>query len=412
LLEEYRTLVRKKGGFVSHVSIKFSQISESQTVALTSLTADLIRQGKDVITLGVGEPDFDTPENIKKAGIFAIQAGRTKYTASDGLYDLKQAIGNWLEEMYNAHYSPEEIVITNGAKQAVAQAIFAVCDPGDEVIIPKPYWVSYPEQVKLAGAVPKMVHTAAENGFKITAEQLNREITSKTRMLLLNSPGNPSGAVYDIEELESLVEVARKAGIYILADEVYDQIIYDGKQFASLSSFKEFKSQLLYINGVSKSYAMTGWRIGFLAGDSAITRAVKKYQGHITSNASTISQYAAIEAYLGEKTFLPIMRAEYQKRRDYVLKRLTSFKNVSCFTPEGAFYAFSDFSAYYNRDMGLTSSVEFCKYLLKEFNVAIVPGIAFGMDDYARLSFATTLDTLEKALDRIEECLDSILKEE
>ena len=387
-------------------------LGESQTVGLTSLTNDLIRRGNDVVTLGVGEPDFETPENIKQAGIRAIRQGYTKYTAADGLFELKQAIISWLEEKYNASYSPGEIVVTGGAKQAVAQAIFAVCDPRDEVIVPKPYWVSYPELVRFAGATVKHISTTPDSNLKITAAQLERAITPKTRMLILNSPGNPSGAVYQAEELQEIVDIIRMSGIFVLADEVYDQIVYDDKPFASLSSFAEIKDQLLYVNGVSKSFAMTGWRLGFLAANKDIAAAVKKYQGHTTSNASTISQHAAIEAYLGEKTFIQDMVSAYQQRRDYVVKRLKNLEKVECVLPQGAFYAFPDFSAYYNNDSGLSSSIEFCNYLLKEVNVAIVPGIAFGMDRHVRISYAASTATLEKALDRIEAGLESISRQE
>ena len=394
---------------MSYISKKFSQISESQTVALTGLTNEMIRQGNDIISMGVGEPDFDTPMHIKEAGIQAISRGLTKYTATDGLYDLKKAISTWLKDSYDADYSADELIVTSGAKQAVAQAIFAVCDPGDQVLIPQPFWVSYPEQVKLAGAAPIFIETSAQGRFKISADDLKKAITKKTRLLLLNSPANPSGAVYSKQELEALVEIIRKAGIYVLADEIYDQIVFDNKKFASLSSFREIKDQLLYVNGVSKGFAMTGWRIGFLAANKSIINAVKKFQGHTTSNASTISQYAAIEAFRGDKSFISGMVSTYQKRRDYLIKRLKSFKNVDCFEPEGAFYAFPDFSMYYNRDIGLTSSIDFCSYLLKKFNVAIVPGIAFGMENHVRLSFATSMDTLKNALYRIEAGLDSIL---
>jgi len=391
-----------------HLSKKFMNLGESQTVGLTSLTNDLIRQGNDIVTLGVGEPDFDTPENIKRAGIRAIRRGETKYTAVDGLYDLKQAVISRLGEKYNAAYTPAEIVVTGGAKQAVAQALFAVCDPGDEVILPKPYWVSYPELARLAGATVRYVSTTSDAGLKITAAQLERAIGPKTRVLILNSPGNPSGVVYQAEELQEIVNVVHKSGIFVLADEVYDQIVYDNKSFVSLSSFAEIKDQLLYVNGASKSFAMTGWRIGFLAAHKDVAAAVKKYQGHTTSNASTISQHAAIEAYVGDKTFIQDMVAAYQQRRDYVIKRMKDFGNVQCVLPQGAFYAFPDFSSYYNNDLGLTSSIEFCSYLLQKFHVAIVPGIAFGMDRHDRLSYAASLDTLEKAFDRIGAGLESI----
>lgn len=395
---------------MAHLSKRFSKMNESQTVALTSLTAELLQQGIDVLTLGVGEPDFDTPEHIKQAGISAIQQERTKYTATDGLLDLRQSISTWLQQNYGADYRHDEIIITNGAKQAVAQAIFAVCDPGDEVIIPKPYWASYPEQVKLAGAVPVMLD-ASPGDLKISAASLKQAITNKTRLVLLNSPANPSGAVYRKDELEDFVEVAAQSGIYILADEVYDQILFDNNKFTSLSSFRKIKDQLLYVNGVSKSFAMTGWRIGFLAATGEIVQAVKKYQGHTTSNASTISQYAAIEAFKGEKSFLRDRKAAFQKRRDYVVDRLRAMPGITCIKPDGAFYAFPDVSAYYNHDVGISTSMQLCSYLLKNSNVAIVPGSAFGMDNHVRISYAASMHTLQRALDRIEIGLSILQKE-
>jgi len=391
-----------------HVSQRLSQISESQTVALNSLMAKMRREGKDVIALGAGEPDFDTPDHIKAAAIASIKEGFTKYTPADGIMELREAICVWLKNEYGADYVPNEIIVTCGAKHAVYEGILSVVDPGDEVILPAPYWVSYPEQIKMAGAVVKVIDSKQEKGLKVTARELEKAITDKTRLLILNSPSNPSGAVYDEKELQALVAVIKESGIYVLSDEIYDTIIYDGIKYTSMIKFKEIRDQVLLVNGVSKSFAMTGWRIGYLAAHKDIVTAVKKYQGHSTSNPTSISQKASLAGLLGEMDFLKTRNKAFTERRDYVHKRLNSIKGVNCMLPQGAFYAFPDLSFYFG-EKGINSSQDLCGYLLENFNVAIVPGIAFGVDQNARLSFATSMQVLEKALDRIESGLKSLL---
>ncbi len=394
------------------ISRRMSQISESQTLALSGLMARLKREGKDVVALGAGEPDFDTPQHIKEAAIAAIQKGFTKYTAAEGTAELREAICRWLLEEYQAEYKPSQIVVTCGAKHAVYQAILAVCNPGDEVLLPAPYWVSYPEQIKLAGATIKFMETNERSNLKISAAQLKDAITSRTKLLILNSPSNPSGAVYDARELSSLAEVIHDSGIMVLSDEIYDKIVFDDAQFASIAQFPEIRDQLLLVNGVSKTFAMTGWRIGFLAAHQDVANAVKNYQGHSTSNPTSISQSAALTAMLGQKQFIVDMRAAFTERRNYVHHRLCAMPNVRCLLPQGAFYAFPNISAYFGKRKGdrlIQSSVDLCGYLLQDFGVAIVPGSAFGMDSHARLSFATSMAVLEKALDRIENGLKSLL---
>jgi aspartate aminotransferase len=394
------------------ISKRFSQIGESQTVALNSVMAQMKREGKDVVGLGAGEPDFDTPAHIKNAAIEAIQAGFTKYTPADGIMELRESICTWLKNERHIVYTPKEVIVTCGAKHAVYQAICAVCDEGEKVLLPVPYWVSYPEQIKLSGAEMVPMETTLKNDLKITAAQLEKAIDKKTRLLILNSPSNPSGAVYDADELAAIVRVVRESGIYLLADEIYDQIIYDGIEYASATRFADIKDQLLYVNGVSKSYAMTGWRIGYLVANQDIITAIKKYQGHSTSNPASISQKAALAGYAGQKDFLRDMNRAFAERRDYVNERLNAIEGVSCLKPQGAFYAFPDFSYYLNRSKNgqeIKSSFDLCGYLLKNYSVAIVPGAAFGMDSYARLSFATSMDILKKALDRIEAGLLSLL---
>ncbi len=392
-----------------HISKRLSQISESQTVALNSLMAKMKREGKDVVALGAGEPDFDTPDHIKDAAIESIKAGFTKYTPADGLMDLREAICDWIKDEYGAEYQPNEVVVTCGAKHAVYEGILSVTDPGDEILLPAPYWVSYPEQIKMAGGVAKILETSQENGLKITAEQLKSAITDKTRLLILNSPSNPSGAVYNKQEIDALVKVIKESGIYVMSDEIYDMIIYDNMEYTSLTQYPEIRDQLLLVNGVSKSFAMTGWRIGFLAAHKDLITSVKKYQGHSTSNPTSISQKAALAGYNGQKDFLKEMNKAFTERRNYVHKRLNDMEGVKCMLPQGAFYAFPDFSYYFGKK-NINSSIDFCGYLLEEFNVAIVPGVAFGVDTNARLSFATSMEMLEKALDRIEDGLKSLLK--
>ena len=391
-----------------HISKRLSQISESQTVALNGLMAKMKREGKDVVALGAGEPDFDTPEHIKKAAIESINAGFTKYTPADGTMELRETICDWIKSEYGAEYQPNEVIVTCGAKHAVYEGILSVADPGDEILLPAPYWVSYPEQIKMAGANAVILDTNLENGLKITADQLRSAITSKTRLLILNSPSNPSGAVYSKKELDELVKVIKETGIYVMSDEIYDKIIYDNMPYTSLTQYPEIRDQLLLVNGVSKSFAMTGWRIGFLAGPKDLVTAIKKYQGHSTSNPTSISQKAALAGYKGDKDFLGKMTAAFTERRNYVHQRLNAMQGVTCMLPQGAFYVFPDFSWYYGKK-NINTSIDLCGYLLETFNVAIVPGVAFGMDSCARLSFATSMDVLKKALDRIEEGLKSLL---
>jgi len=391
-----------------HVSQRLANVCESQTVALNSLMAKMRREGKDVVALGAGEPDFDTPDFIKEEAIAAIRQGFTKYTPADGILELREAVCNWLKDEYNADYQANEVIITNGAKHAVYEGILAVVDPGDEVLLPAPYWVSYPEQIKMAGGVEKILDTKKEDGYKITPQQLEKAITSKTRLLILNSPNNPSGAVYSEAELAGLAAVIKKTGIYVLSDEIYDTIIYDQKKFTSMIKYREIRDQLLLVNGVSKSFAMTGWRIGYLAAHKDIVNAVKRYQGHSTSNPTSVSQKAALAGLLGKKDFLAVMNKAFTERRNYVHQRLTAIPGVSCMLPQGAFYAFPDFSFYYGKK-GIQGSNDLCSYLLEQFNVALVPGMAFGMENNTRLSFATSMQALVKALDRIENGLKSLL---
>lgn len=389
-----------------HVSKRLAQIQESQTLALTKTMARLKREGKDVVSLGAGEPDFDTPQHIKEAAIKAIQEGYTKYTPVDGAFELKDAICDWIKAEHGAVYEPNEIVVTCGAKHAVYQAIAAVCDPGDQVLLPIPYWVSYPEMIRLAGAEVVEMTPQDSTGLKITADQLEAAITPKTRLLILNSPSNPSGAVYSSSELDDLAAVIQKHEIYVISDEIYDKIVFRDR-FASMTVYEQIRDKLLYVNGVSKTFAMTGWRIGFLAAPKPIAAAVANYQGHTTSNPASISQRAALAGYVSDKSFLKEMVTAFHQRCDYVSERIRRMPHVRYEPPQGAFYAFPDFSWYYKGE--IKGSMDFCAYLLENHGVAIVPGIAFGMDTHCRLSFATSMANLEKALDRLESGLKALV---
>jgi aspartate aminotransferase len=389
------------------LSKRISEIQESQTVALSGLLAKMKSEGKDIVTLGAGEPDFETPSHIKEAAIAAIQEGFTKYTPVDGTNELKEAICDRMKNEYNVQYQPFEIVVTCGAKHAVYGAICAVCNPGEEVILPVPFWVSYPQQIRLAGAVVRPIMTTEENHLKISPTQLENAITNKTKLVILNSPNNPSGAVYSYAELSAIVKILKDKNIFILADEIYDKILFDSDPFTSMLSFPEIRPQLLYVNGVSKSYAMTGWRIGFLAASPDVIAVVKKYQGHCTSNPASISQKAALAAYRGPQEIIDEMNKAFSERREYIMKRLNAIKGMRCHPPQGAFYVFPNVSSFMNKTY-IKTSVDLSVYLLENYRVAVVPGIAFGMDSYIRLSFATSLSILEKALDRIEDGLMSL----
>lgn len=387
------------------LSKRFAEICESPTMALNSTLARLKREGKDVVALGAGEPDFDTPDHIKAAAVAAIEAGFTKYTPAEGAMELREAVCRWMAEELKVQVKPRQVIITCGAKHAVYQGVLAVCDPGDEVILPAPYWVSYPEMIKLAGAKMVTVNPQPDHQLKITAEQLAGAITPRTRLLILNSPSNPSGAVYSRSELDQLVKVIHQAGLYVLSDEIYDKIVFDDAEFVSLAAYPEIRDQLLLVNGVSKSFAMTGWRIGWIVGPENVADAIKSYMSHSTSNPTSISQKAALQALNGDKAFIAEMHQAFSERRDYVQKRLTAIPGVRSFPPQGAFYAFPDISFYFGKQykgQAINTSMELCAFLLEHFGVAVVPGSAFGMEAHVRLSFATSLAVLEKALDRIE----------
>ena len=394
---------------MSIVSNSLKRIKPSSTIAVTQKARELKAAGKDVIGLGAGEPDFDTPENIKKAAIEAINKGDTKYTAVDGTPALKQAIINKFKKENNLEYSTDEITVGTGGKQVIYNAFMATLNKGDEVIIPAPYWVSYPDMVLLAGGNPKIVKCNENDGFKLTPKNLKKAITKKTKWLILNSPSNPTGASYTRGEIESLSEVLIKnKNIHILSDDIYEHITYDNFNFFTIAQISKLKNRTLTMNGVSKSYAMTGWRIGYAAGPKEIIKAISKIQSQSTSNPSSISQAAAVEALNGPQDFIQERSDAFKERRDFVVNSLNNIKGISCLKPNGAFYVFPSCKKLLGKKTKLKTDKDFVEKLLEKSLVAVVQGSAFGLDGYFRISYATSMDNLKKALERIKSFCESL----
>ena len=394
------------------ISRNVQRMEPSITMAVTDKAKAMKAQGIDVISMSAGEPDFDTPENIKEAAYRAIQSGFTKYTPAVGIPELREAICQKFKRDNDLDYEPSEVVVSSGAKHSIFIAVMALLNPGDEVIIPAPYWVTYTEQPKLAGGNPVVVKAEKETGLKITLGQLKDAVTPKTKLFMLNSPSNPSGAVYTKEELEGLADVLLDTGVWVISDEMYESIIYDGEVHYSIAALRDgMKDQTITVNGVSKTYAMTGWRIGYAAGPGDVIKAMGKIQSQETSNPSSISQMAALEAITGSKDAFNEMLKAFDERRRFILERLNSIEGVSCITPKGSFYAYPDVSSYYGSGFNgkaVEGSVAMCTYLLEEAKVACVPGGGFGTDENIRLSYATSMENIEKALDRIEEGLSKL----
>ena len=382
-------------------------IKPSPTLATAAKAKAMKSQGIDVVDFGVGEPDFDTPENVKQAGIKAIQSGFTKYTPAGGTDELKEAVVEKFKRDNGLQYEKSQVLISCGAKHSLYNIAEALFDPGDEVIIPSPYWVSYPDQVLLNDAVPVIVETTEEEGFKLSAKKLEKAITKKTKALVLNSPSNPTGLAYDKKTLEEIAAIAVRHKIYVISDEIYEKLIYDGfKHFSIASLGAEIKDLTLVVNGVSKSHAMTGWRIGYAAGPKDVITAMANIQSQSTSNPASISQKAAVEALRGPQDFIRTMNVEFDKRRKYMVDRLNRIKGMSCLMPVGAFYAFPKVSQLYGKSVGgkrIANSSDLAAYLLEEAKVALVSGDAFGADAYIRLSYATSMENIIKGLDRIEQ---------
>lgn len=391
------------------LSRKGQGISSSVTLAITAKAKALKEQGIDVISFGAGEPDFNTPQNIQEAGIAAIKKGLTRYTPASGILELKHAICNKFRYDNNLEYKPSQIVISNGAKHSLFNALMAICNPGDEVIVPVPYWVSYPELVKLVGGIPVYVETREEDNFKYTRNSLINAISSKTKAIILNSPNNPTGTVYTKEELEMVAEIAIKYDLIVISDEIYEKLVYDGIKHNSIASLnEEIKRRTIVINGVSKAYAMTGWRIGYAAAEEEIIRIMSNIQSHATSNPNSIAQYASVEALNGPQEDIELMRKEFEKRRNYMVEKINSISGISCRKPDGAFYVMVNISKLIGkriRGFEIKNSLDFCAALLEDKKVAAIPGAGFGTDNYIRLSYATSLENIIEGLNRIENFL-------
>ena len=380
------------------ISERAAQLTPSLTLSIDSKAKAMKAEGIDVCGFGAGEPDFDTPEHIKAAAIEALQAGFTKYTPSAGIPELRAATAEKLAADNGLTYRPGQVVVSNGAKHSCYNAILATCQPGDEVVIPAPYWVSYPDMVRLVGAEPVIVPTMERNNWKMRPEDFENAMTPRTKMLIMNTPCNPTGSVYTREELEAIVEVASGEDIYILSDEIYEKLVYDDAKHVSIASLsKEAYDLTITVNGFSKSYAMTGWRLGYLAAPEAVAKAVDSIQSHTTANPSSFSQRGALAALKGDQQAVSDMREEFDMRRNYMIDRLSKIPNVTAVKPQGAFYVLLNVS-----QLGLTSQ-NFADRLLSKANVAVVPGAAFGDDRTIRLSYATSIDIIKKGLDRLQD---------
>ena len=394
---------------MSIISNSLKRIKPSPTIAVTQKARELRAAGKDVIGLGAGEPDFDTPDNVKRAAIKAIKDGDTKYTAVDGTPSLKKAIVNKFKRENNLKFTADQITVGTGGKQVLYNAFMATLNKGDEVIIPAPFWVSYPDMVLLAGGKPKIVKCGEADGFKLTPQLLRKAITKKTKWLILNSPSNPTGAGYSKKEINDLAKVLVKhKNVHILSDDIYEHISYDKFKFFTIAQVSKLKDRTLTMNGVSKSYAMTGWRIGYAAGPKDIIKAIGKIQSQSTSNPSSISQAAAVEALNGNQSFIKKRSKAFKERRNFVVKSLNAIEGISCLTPNGAFYVFPSCKGLLNKKTGLKTDTDFVQKLLEKSNVAVVQGSAFGLDGYFRISYATSMQNLKKAMERIRSFCESL----
>ena len=381
-------------------------VRASTTLAVDSLAKQMKADGLDVVGFGTGEPDFNTPDNINMAGIRAICDGKTKYTPAAGIIPLRKAIAQRLKEDCGVDYDYTQIVVASGAKHSVYIALAAITNPGDEIISPAPFWVSYYEMVRMVGGTPVIVEAGEEQNFKITAEQLEAAITDKTKCLMLNNPSNPTGMIYSKDELSAIGEVCVKHDLYILADEIYYQLIYDGIEFTSIASLGEdVKERTLLINGVSKSYAMTGWRVGYCAANKTLAKIMSNVLSHSTGAPSTISQWASVEALTGPQEGIEAMRLAFLERRDYIVKRINSIPGVSCIVPNGAFYVMMNIEKLVGKTLGgklIENDDDFAVALLEKALVAVVPCSGFGMKNFVRWSYAASMENIEKGLDRLE----------
>ena len=387
------------------ISQRAASLSPSLTLAIDSKAKQMKAEGQDVVGFGAGEPDFDTPQHIKDAAAKALADGFTKYTPASGIPELRQAIADKHKRENGLTYKPSQIIVSCGGKHSCYNVIMATCEPGDEVIIPAPYWLSYPEMVKLAGATPVILETTDKTEFKLTPERLRAAITPRTRLFILNSPNNPTGSVYTPDEIKALGDVCVEKGILIMSDEIYEHLLYDGAIHKSVASFSQAHCEhTIIVHGFAKGWSMTGWRLGWCAAPEPIAKAIDAIQSHSTSNPTSFAQKGAVAALTGPQDHLPKWLAEFSRRRGYAWKKLNSIPGISCVNAKGAFYLFPNIAG-----TGLKST-EFCARLLEAEKVAAVPGIAFGADDYLRVSYATSMANIEKGLDRIDKFVRSLAK--
>lgn len=391
---------------LSHIA---QNVQASTTLAIDAMFKQMKADGIDVIGFGAGEPDFNTPDNIKSAAVKAIEENKTKYTPAAGIMELRKAVCNRLKEDCGLDYKPTQIVVASGAKHSVFVALQVLVNPGDEVILPAPFWVSYYELIKMAGGVPVIVNATEEEGFKMTAEKFAAAITPKTKAVILNNPSNPTGMMYTKAELEALAKLCVENDIYVIADEIYYSLVYDGREFTSFASLsEEIKELTIIVNGVSKSYAMTGWRIGYTASNDQIAKVMANYLSHSTSAPSSVSQWAAVAALEGPQEGIRAMRDEFEARRNYIVERMNAIDGVSCLNPEGAFYVMMNIEGLIGRTFGeitIHDSDDFAKAFLEQGLVAVVPCSGFGSPNFVRWSYATSLDNIKEGLDRLEKFL-------
>ncbi|MCI7031378.1 MAG: pyridoxal phosphate-dependent aminotransferase [Clostridium sp.] len=395
-----------------NLSKKANSISPSITLEITGKANELKAQGVNVMSFAAGEPDFNTPRNIIEAAIKAMDDGYTKYTKTSGIVELRKAICKKLHQENNLNYSEEQIVVSTGAKQCLANTFLAILNKGDEVILQNPCWVSYTELIKLADGVPVIVNCDENDGYKLSAKNIEKAVTSKTKAILLNSPHNPTGIVYKKNELEEIAQIAKKYNLIIISDEIYEKLIYDGEEHVSIASLSEDAyERTIVINGLSKTYAMTGWRVGYTASSTKLAKVMSSVQSHMTSNVCSISQYAALEALTGPQDSINMMKNAFEERRNFMMKKLEGIDEVSFIKPQGAFYIMVDITYFIGKSINgikINNSIEFAKILLEEEKVAVIPGAAFGLENFIRLSYATSMEVIEEGLDRIKSFLGKL----
>lgn len=395
------------------ISDKISKIAPSITLAIDAKLKQMIADGIKVYGFGAGEPDFDTPKYIRDAAMEAINNGMTRYTAAQGTMELRKAICAKLERENGLTYSPNQIIASSGAKHSLSNTFAAILNPGDEVILPVPYWVSYTEIIKLNGGVPVLVSTKKENNFKMTKQELQDAITTKTKAILINTPNNPTGSIYSEQELRDIAEIAVANNLFVVSDEIYERLTYDGKKHVSIASLgDDIKELTIVINGMSKAYAMTGWRLGYAAGNERLIKAMSSVQSHAVSHPNSITQHASAIALNGPQDDLHNMVEQFAKRSSYMYDRLSAIKGLKCLKPEGAFYVYVDITCYMGKSLcgqTIKSSLDFAQILLEKEPVAVIPGAAFGTDNFIRLSYATSMETIEKGIDRFESFIEENL---